>query len=263
MSPRLVIVVAALVGLSGCGYDGPSSGVRVAAPVSVDDDDVDSVDGSVGGGGRSAGAIVATDGASVEQSPTEGVADGAVEVAPERLPASVAVVGDSLTLSAAAEIEESLLELGLEVVAIDGVESRRMTRGGSALPSGTSAIDDIVEAGELPELWVVALGTNDVGAQVESSAFADDVAAVIRRIPAGVPVIWVDIWIRDRAEAAVDANRAIRSVLAMRPGSFVVDWHSYGEIPDTITGDGVHLTEIGQVRFADAIADAVVTLAAE
>ncbi len=271
---RLLLIVA-LATIAACGYDGPSSGVRVVPDVSV-------VDGAAGAAadasvGEAAGAEVspgADDGAAGAESgggsatgSANGSRTGGATGAPEigtthSLPASVAIVGDSLTLSAQDEIEGELTALGVDVVAIDGVESRRMTTGGSGLPPGTEAVDAIVEAGVLPEMWIVALGTNDVGAQVSASTFADDVAAVLRRIPSGAPVIWVDLWIRDRPDDVDEANRAIRSVLAFRAESAVVDWHAWGEFPDTITGDGVHLTDRGQVRFAEAIAAAVVAMSA-
>lgn len=270
--PLLLIAFVVLVG--ACAYDGPSSGVRVATPDTVDGGDEAAAPGD---DGTSVGRLLVDSGSSAAAAASDpasasGTANGSAggdasgrpdsEIAATALPASVAVVGDSLTLSAQDEIETALSTLGVDVIAIDGVESRRMASGGSALPPGTEAVDAIVDAGVLPEVWIVALGTNDVGAQVSASAFADDVAAVLRRIPAGAPVIWVDLWIRDRPDDVAAANRAIRSVVTLRAGSVVVDWHAWGAFPDTITGDGVHLTDRGQIRFAEAIAAAVVALSA-
>jgi lysophospholipase L1-like esterase len=107
---------------------------------------------------------------------------------PLPMPGTVAVVGDSLTLSAVDEIEDALTGAGLEVLAVDGVESRRMVRGGSEIPPGVDAIDDILTAGHEPELWIIALGTNDVGNGIDEPQFSDDVAAVLTTVPAGAPV---------------------------------------------------------------------------
>ncbi len=249
---RSLILVAATLVVAGCGLDA-SSGVSVAgggdAPTEL------GADGAIGDSGGVRPRTGTPNG--LDDRDRSGSTVRSPVAADTRLPGSVAIVGDSLTLSAEDELEAALSAMGVMVMAIDGVESRRMAKGGSDLPPGTDAIDEIVDGGAVPDLWIIALGTNDVGAQVSVDDFRDDVASVLRRIPAGAPVIWVDIWIRDRADAAVEANEAIRSVLAVRPNSFVVDWHAWGYVPDTITGDGVHLTDLGQQRFAATIVSAV------
>jgi lysophospholipase L1-like esterase len=212
---------------------------------------------------------IAPSGGAAEPAVDEGAAERVPAVAVDELvsprsgvemPETVAVVGDSLTLSASDEIASALQAVGLEVVAVDGKENRRMAQGSRGLTSGTEAIETILDA-DPPEIWVVALGTNDVGAQVTPETFADDLGAVLELVPADAPLVWVDVWIRDRAEEVVRANRAIRSALRRRTApTAVVDWFSYGEQPGVITGDGIHLTDEGQLRFAAAIAAAVAEL---
>ena len=250
----LLISVLCLVG-AGCGLDGPGSGVRA-----VEASDAPGVPGAVGGASEAATAL-GDDGASGPGSarpPGDRLGDGdGFEAGGAMMPATVAVVGDSLTLSAYDEIEAELSGLGLRVTAIDGVESRRMVRGGSEPPPGTDAIEAILADGQAPDLWIIALGTNDVGAQASTSEFRDDVATILRLIPAGAPVIWVDLWIRDLSDDVVEANDLIRSVVAVRPHTEVVDWFTHGDDEGVITGDGVHLTDAGRERFATSMADAV------
>jgi lysophospholipase L1-like esterase len=176
---------------------------------------------------------------------------------PLPMPGTVAVVGDSLTVSAADEIDVALTDAGLEVLAVDGLENRRMVRGGAETRPGVDAIDDILAAGHEPELWIVALGTNDVGNGIDEPHFSDDVEAVLRGVPTGAPVIWIDLFIRDRPRLVAQANDAIRSVSAIRPGTLVVDWNGLGDAPGIVTSDGVHLTEAGQDLFAATMAAAV------
>jgi lysophospholipase L1-like esterase len=173
-------------------------------------------------------------------------------------PVSVAVVGDSLTLAASDEVRVALTSIGTTVLAIDAVESRRMAHGDR--PPGVDAIDEILDAGHEPDLWIVALGTNDVGAQVSDEQFTEDVAEVLRHIPPGAQIVWVDVFVRDRADDAVEANRLLRDVLAIRSGVGVVDWYANGDDPGIITDDGIHLTELGRSRFAAQIAAGVVDL---
>lgn len=171
-------------------------------------------------------------------------------------PSSVAVVGDSLTLSANDEIEFALAVSGFDIVAIDGLESRRMARGSSELPPGVDAVEAIRATSE-PDLWVIALGTNDV-ASANLDEFRASMDEVLTAVPTGAPVIWVDLWIRDREESIDDANQLIRTRLERwSGGAAVVDWHAHGEAPGVITGDGVHLTESGRRLFAASIVSGI------
>ena len=176
-------------------------------------------------------------------------------------PTSVAVVGDSLTVSAADEIELALDAIGLDVIAFDALESRRIARGGSGLPPGTSAVEQILDAAilaEEPELWVIALGTNDVASVGSLDEFRPEMRELLDLIPSDVPVIWVDLWIGARTDSIRQANRMIRAELRQwAGGSAVVDWFAHGDDDGVITGDGVHLTDEGQQLFASSIADTV------
>ena len=176
------------------------------------------------------------------------------------MPALVAVVGDSLTVAATDEITEALSRVGVRTALIDGRESRRMAAGSRDLPSGVAAIEGIVDS-HRPDLWVVALGTNDIGAEVGADRFRSDVRATLDAIPSDAPVVWVDVWIRDRSDDVATANALLHAELADRAApTSVVDWFSAGAADGVITGDGVHLTEVGQARFAAEIAEAVVAL---
>lgn len=179
-----------------------------------------------------------------------------VETADPR-PTTIAVVGDSLTVSASDEIESALGAGGFDVVDIDGLESRRMTHGGDALPPGVDAVADIIARSQ-PELWVIALGTNDVASGGDLGGFRAQMRSILDLLPPDVPVIWVDLWIRERNDSIVEANRLIRTELRSRSGgATVVDWYSHGLDEGVITGDGVHLTEVGQQLFADSIVVAI------
>lgn len=243
VAPLLTPVLAMTV---ACGIDQPSAGVYVVPnPTTTLHPDANDVivfpPGTVAGrigdqldvqvGGEQAGGLDSTD-----RGPT---------------PETVAVVGDSLTLSAIEELDAWLTDLGLDVLVIDGVENRRMTHRTRAVSSGADAISAIL-ADESPDLWVIALGTNDVGGG--TPALRGDVRTILDLIPDRVPVVWVDLWIRDLPDEIVDDNQAIRSIVETRPRSIVVDWHTFGDDDGLIAGDGVHLTPSGQRMFAASIA---------
>lgn len=174
------------------------------------------------------------------------------------VPATVVVVGDSLTESAAVEIETTLTQNGIEVLAIDGLTNRRMVRSTEGVVAGTGAVEALLERVETPpELWVVALGTNDVGGAATAEQFASDMGTLLGLLPDGAPVVWVDLWIRDRQPQVLEANAVIRDVLARRGNGAVADWHSQATNEGAITDDGVHLTDDGRWMFARTLTDAV------
>ncbi len=174
---------------------------------------------------------------------------------PPMMPESVAVIGDSIALSAQELVTASLESLDIEVVAYDAVESRRMVSGSSALPSGASAIEDVLDTGADPDLWIVALGTNDVGAFSRADATVADIATILELLPDDAHVVWVDTWVRDLDEQAATMNALLRMSLESRPNTAVIDWHARGAVEGVIIEDGVHLTQTGKVEFARAIGD--------
>lgn len=263
--PLLLVASVALVG--GCAWDGPARDVRVVTSDQVgsevaDGERVDPSTEGAGGDGTDERATAAPDASSSDDDATApGSEDRPGTFGALAMPATVAVVGDSLTVAATDEITLALSRLGVRSVIVDGQESRRMTSGSSDRPSGVTAIEGILDE-HRPDLWVVALGTNDVGAATGVDRFRSDLQATLATIPSGTPVVWVDVWIRDLLTDVVEVNAALHRELAQRTGpTEVVDWFSAGSEDGVITGDGVHLTETGQARFAAEIADAVIALA--
>ncbi|CAN5615947.1 hypothetical protein BH23ACT3_BH23ACT3_06320 [soil metagenome] len=176
-------------------------------------------------------------------------------------PATVAVVGDSITVASAELLDEELSALGLEVVAIDAQVGRRMTVGELDRLYTGSDIAALVANQSSPELWVFALGTNDVGQYDDVDQVVEQIEALLGRIPSDDPVVWVDTWVRDRPEQTDRVNTAIRTVIERRPGSSVVAWSEHAADPGVISGDGVHLTtEVGVRRFADVVITGVESL---
>ena len=255
---RLRLLLAAGLALAaGCGWDGPTRDVRAVTSHQVGTDVTAPPRASTGEGATAAPEVPSSDAAP----PPPGVEDRPGSFGSLPMPDTVAVVGDSLTVAATEELGRSLARIGVRTVIVDGRESRRMASGSGDLPSGVDAIETIL--GEhRPDLWVVALGTNDVGAAVDAERFRSDVRETLATIPPAAPVIWVDVWIRDLLGDVVVANAMLHRELAARTApTAVVDWFTHATADGVITGDGVHLTEAGQVRFAAEIADAVVALA--
>ncbi|QRN80220.1 MAG: hypothetical protein JK586_00635, partial [Nocardiopsis sp. BM-2018] len=155
----------------------------------------------------------------------------------------------------------ALTGLGLDVLVVDAQVGRRMTVGErDRLMSGTEAIELISDDHEA-ELWIVALGTNDIGQYPDVDRIRDEVDSVLREIPSDAVVVWVDTWIRSRPDQARAVNQAIREVVESRNAAIVIDWATPATGEGVLSGDGVHLTDgVGRARFAEVVASGVEAL---
>jgi hypothetical protein len=234
--PSLVIAVAVAMAVSGCS---------AISSAGVSDDDRS--------GANASSAPVVSVGSQTGDSPTGDIA--------ATRPATVAVVGDSITVASAEELQEGLSTLGLEVVAIDAQVGRRMTVGERDRLYAGADIAALVANQSSPELWVFALGTNDIGQYDHGDEVVEQIETLLDRIPSDDPVVWVDTWIRDLPEQTEMVNTAIRTVIERRPGSLVVAWSDHASDAGVISGDGVHLTtDIGVRRFAEVVTTGVEAL---
>jgi lysophospholipase L1-like esterase len=174
------------------------------------------------------------------------------------MPETAAVVGDSIAKSAQEIVSDSIELQGIEILDYDAKESRRMaTWGGPDLPSGVAAIEDIIDAGDEPELWVVELGTNDVGAGTDPQTVRDDIDEILDLIPDDALLIWIDTWVGDLDQRARAFNLQLRASLDDRPNTWVLDWHELAATDGLIQDDGVHLTERGRLEYARMIGRAL------
>jgi lysophospholipase L1-like esterase len=206
-------------------------------------------------------AVTAVAGCGESRSPAADQSQRAERNAPPldaTVPETIVMVGDSITVSAQAALEQRFTALGLEVVAIEAQEGRRMTVATfNEISPGSDAVAFIAAAAS-PDVWVIALGTNDIGQYDNGEQIRANVGEVLAPIPDEALVLWVDTWYRDRPAGTVEMNEAIRSVVEARPGAAVVDWFSAAQAEGVIADDGVHLTTpVGVDRFAEVVAGAV------
>jgi lysophospholipase L1-like esterase len=107
------------------------------------------------------------------------------------------------------------------------------------------------------EVWVIALGTNDIGQYDTDDEIAAAVDAVLAEVPQEVPLVWVDTWVVDRPEQAEAVNAVIRQRVEERGRSVLAPWTAVAGDDGVLTGDGVHPTTDGADVFAFVVTDTV------
>lgn len=171
----------------------------------------------------------------------------------------VVMIGDSITRGSTPALEAQFASLGLDFV-IESATGKRMVVPLTNNPDGASIVE-FLSAGEgqesSREVWVVALGTNDIG----QYAGPDEIAAAVNEVLDGVPeesaLIWVDTYIRDRVDQADVVNRIIRERVGRRGNAIVAPWTSFAAGDGVVSGDGVHPTPTGAEVFAAVVANTV------
>ena len=167
--------------------------------------------------------------------------------------ASVGVIGDSITVGAEPALRSRLEGLGLDVLAVDAANGRRIAVDGG-VGSGVEAAARV--AAVEPDLWVVALGTNDVANLDGPEAYATAIDTMLAEVPDDVPVVWVDIYFDGAEDASDTFNTVLRERLAQRGNATAVDWATVAD-DDGVLRDGVHPGADGNLVFAGRVADGV------
>jgi lysophospholipase L1-like esterase len=166
----------------------------------------------------------------------------------------VAVIGDSITDGSAEALQQAFAGLGLTDVEINAETGRRMLKSGSS-SSGIDGIEEVLATGAPPDLWVIALGTNDV-ANYTSAEYASAINQLLAALPQGARVVWVDCYLDAYQTASRDFDVVLRQVLAERGNATVVDWASIAA-EDGVLRDGIHPSGFGREEFARRVAEAV------
>jgi lysophospholipase L1-like esterase len=170
---------------------------------------------------------------------------------------SVAMVGDSITEGSEAELRYTLTASGITELEIDGLTSRRIEIGdGSNSPlSGIASLYKMLADGVSPDVWVVALGTNDVGQYADEAEYRTLVRDVIDMLPADTPLVWVDTYRVQYLDDTKLFNQILREEVGSRPNSVVASWYAVATSPDDVLqSDQVHPNERGRAAFAALVA---------
>jgi lysophospholipase L1-like esterase len=211
------------------------------------------------------GGVVTVAGVFDEQAGVEGATPPAtVGVDEDRTTATkMAMVGDSITEGSADAIRYTLTAEGFTSIDIDGVTSRRIEEGdgkGSPLSGVATLFGMLGDPAIDPDVWVIALGTNDVGQYAGDDDYRRLVQSVLDMIPDDVPLVWVNTFRADKPEASVTFNEVLFDLVGQRDHSVVASWYDQASRDDetnVLRDDGVHPNQHGRVVFAALVAEGI------
>jgi lysophospholipase L1-like esterase len=171
------------------------------------------------------------------------------------------MIGDSITFMSTEPLQATLSATGLEVLTIDAQVGRRITVGENGQPhAGTDVVAFIANGEPRPDVWVIALGTNDIGQYPDAAEFGAQVQGLLDLIPPDAPLVWVDTWDAERPLETRLVNDTLRLLVGARDDARVADWASHGDDTGVVSDDGVHPTDQGTLVFARVVADGVEAL---
>ncbi len=170
----------------------------------------------------------------------------------------IAMIGDSITVGATPFLEEQFADLGIDA-SIDAQVGKRIDVTGGSNLAGTRIAAGVAEQldadgfDDESVLWVVALGTNDIGqyaARDEVDAAIDDLLA---EIPGDAPLVWINTYFADRPEQTAMVNEAIDWAVVRRGNATVGRWYDVAPTDGVLRSDGVHPNDDGAEVFATLV----------
>lgn len=200
---------------------------------------------------RIAAALVAAASVATGVGPVNGAAHAPRTAPTPAAPATLLVLGDSLTWGANyfAKLRARLSAQGtFDIVVVDGWWSRRIGGIVSTKYSGVNTLRALRKAGVNPAAVIVGLGTNDVQFLGRPREYAPLIDELLTEI-GPVPVAWLNVH---RVETATTTrrsrifNRTLATVAESRPHVTVVDWAAVvSASPRLMAFDKIHLQPSG------------------
>ena len=114
------------------------------------------------------------------------------------------MIGDSITVASTPALQEVYEQLGFDEIIIESKQGKRTALTFGSNPSGVDIASFIVNSPDRDddhsnELWVVALGTNDINQYGDAAERAAAINEMLQTVPEESPLIWVDTYFEDQS----------------------------------------------------------------
>jgi lysophospholipase L1-like esterase len=175
----------------------------------------------------------------------------AVDLTPTRQTAGrdVVMIGDSITVGATSGLEAAAKDLGVKLTIYAEV-GRRITVGRDPI-AGVEVLQDVLDDGA-PDLFVIALGTNDVGKYASQDEYETQINELLDLIPDTTPVAWINTYLRDDPDDSAQFNAALIAALESRGNATIAKWSNIAA-QDGALEDGIHPSDDGRVQFTNLV----------
>lgn len=193
----------------------------------------------------SAGGTVALNGATVPEGRP------AVDLTATQATAGrdVVMIGDSITVGSTPGLEAAAEQLGVTLTVYAEVD-RRITVG-STPEAGVDVVTDVLDDG-VPDLFVIALGTNDIGKYNSQDEYEAQINALLALIPETTPVAWINTYLSDDPDDSAQFNAALIAALEDRGNATIAKWSNIASA-DGILDDGIHPSDDGRAQFTTMV----------
>ncbi len=182
------------------------------------------------------------------------------------LPADVSrtkfgMVGDSIAKASSSSLTNALEQQGFTEITIEAAVSRRITFGdGKGEPlSGVRTLYTMIADGMVPDVWAIAMGTNDVGKYPDANAYAALIDQMLSMPDPDVPIVWVDVYNPNQLKGTKEFNLVLRERAGARGNTTVLSWFDLASDPTEklLRGDKIHPNEKGALVFAGLVSAAL------
>lgn len=255
MNPRrLLALTSVVVGLAAGCTGAQSSASRPEEPLPT-----------IGLGSPDFGSFTDADGAPVggaevvDPNVIDAEVSGVPAVGAEEVD-TIVMIGDSVTVASTPALRAQFAAMGFDEPVIVAQEGKRMAEAVRDNPSG-AAVAEVLTGGDAAlsddranELWIIALGTNDIG-QYDADEVAAAVNEVLANVPADAPLVWVDTHYRDEPAGETRVNDIIADRVGRRGNAVVAPWSFFAAGDGVLRVDGVHPSSSGSEVFAAVVAE--------
>ena len=158
-------------------------------------------------------------------------------------------------------LTEVLEKQGFTDITIEAEVSRRIAVGdGKGEPlSGVKTLFTMISDGVDPDVWAIAMGTNDVGKYEDADDYASLIDQMLSMPDAKVPIVWVDVYNPNQLAGTKMFNVVLRERAAARANTTVLSWFDLASDPKEkiLRTDHIHPNEKGTLVFADLVSAAL------
>ena len=172
-----------------------------------------------------------------------------------------AMVGDSITKASSKTLTTVLENLGYTDITIEAAVNRRIAVGdGKHEPlSGVKTLFTMISDGVDPDVWAIAMGTNDVGKYKTADDYAGLIDQMLTMPDSKTPLVWVDVYNPNQLAGTEMFNKVLRERASTRDNTTVMSWFDLASDPKEkiLRDDHIHPNEKGTLVFADLVSRAL------